>query len=381
MRHVFRCVAALQAKCDRRKLVRGFLSDRSACLFRPQLFGIEEDRPENIKLLRISQVFERQLSRSISSLPTVTSLLAIVSISRCARIIACAAARSVGSGSEGIATRQVQSDSSQKIALVPPRESIRHVSPGRLWPPGFLGHPPIDSGQKIRELCDADRHNTIRHRGPQKAPALKPLREQARTLPIVPDDFYQVTATASEDIEIARMRVPLQCLLNQKSKGSESAAHIGVAGREPNSYVARDRNHRRSSTSRTRAKAAASTFASTRTRRPPPRLISIRPLRPDVAGRDCGGSSDGGFAMAATGFGPAIRTAAKRGTTAAGASIARACRRQVKRRLAETPFRRATSETFAPGTSVSSTSRIFSSDDHRRRRSTPSRTSTRICRP
>ena len=109
------------------------------------------------------------------------------------------------------------------------------------------------------------------------------------------------------------------------------------------------------------------------------RSYCTRPLH--LTRRDCGGSSDGGFAMAATGFGPAIRTAAKRGTTAAGASIARACRRQVKRRLAETPFRRATSETFAPGTSVSSTSRIFSSDDHRRRRSTPSRTSTRICRP
>jgi hypothetical protein len=34
----------------------------------------------------------------------------------------------------------------------------------------------------------------------------------------------------------------------------------------------------------------------------------------------------------------------------------------VKRRLAEMPLRRPTSETFAPGTSVSSTSRIFSSD-------------------
>src|SRR5271163_4821187 len=124
------------------------------------------------------------------------------------------------------------------------------------------------------------------------------------------------------------MRVPLQCLLNQESKGSESAAHIGVAGRKPNSYVARDRNHRRSSTSRTRAKAAASTFASTRTRRPPPRLISISPLRPEVAGRNCGSSPDGGFGISATRSGPAIRTAAKRDTTAAGASIARACRRR-----------------------------------------------------
>jgi hypothetical protein len=53
--------------------------------------------------------------------------------------------------------------------------------------------------------------------------------------------------------------------------------------------------------------------------------------------------------------------AAKRGF--AGASIARDCRRQVKSRLAEMLLRRATSETFAPGTSVSSTNRVFSSDD------------------
>jgi hypothetical protein len=176
------------------------------------------------------------------------------------------------------------------------------------------------------------------------------------------------------------MRIALQCLLNQKRQGPESAAHIGVAGRKPNPYVARDRNHRRSSTSRTRAKAAASTFASTRTRRPPPRLISISPLRPEVAGRDWGRSSHDGFVISATGPGPAIRTAANRGAIVGGPPV-RACRRQVKTRLAEMPLRRATSDTFAPGTSVSSRIRIFSSDDHRRRRSTPPRTSTRIGRP
>ena len=96
----------------------------------------------------------------------------------------------VGSGSEGVVTSPIQPDSRQKIVPVPQRESIRHASPGGLRPPGFLGHPPIDSGQKIRQLCNADRHNTVRHRRPQKAPALKPLREQARTLSIVPNNFY-----------------------------------------------------------------------------------------------------------------------------------------------------------------------------------------------
>jgi hypothetical protein len=55
--------------------------------------------------------------------------------------------------------------------------------------------------------------------------------------------------------------------------------------------------------------------------------------------------------------------------------------RQVNTKLAEIPCRRATSETFAPGASVSSKMRALSSRDHRRRRSTPLRTSTRIARP
>src|SRR5450432_3626189 len=192
----------------------------------------------------------RSFNRSSSSRLTVTSLLAIVSNSRCARIIAWAAARSVGSGSEGVVTATIQPDSRQKIALASRRESIRHASSGRLWPPGFLRHPPIDSGQKIRELSNADRYNAVRHRRPQKAPALQPLREQAGTLSVMPDYFYQITATTSEDVEIARMRVPLQRLLDHERQGAESASHVGVAGRKPNPYVAVDRNHRRSSTSR-----------------------------------------------------------------------------------------------------------------------------------
>ena len=61
-------------------------------------------------------------SRSISSRPTVTSLCAIVSISRCATIIACAAPRSSGSGSEGVITGPIQQIRRQKSS------SIRSVS-------------------------------------------------------------------------------------------------------------------------------------------------------------------------------------------------------------------------------------------------------------
>jgi hypothetical protein len=70
-------------------------------------------------------------------------------------------------------------------------------------------------------------------------------------------------------------------------------------------------------------------------------------------------------------------TGAKRGVMSFLATV-RASRRQKNNRLGDTPWRRATATTFAPGVSVSAMIRIFSSSDQRRRRSTPPRTSTRI---
>jgi hypothetical protein len=140
---------------------------------------------------------------------------------------------------------------------------------------------------------------------------------------------------------------------------AEAASHIGVPGGEPYPYIAGARDHRRSSTSTTRASAAASTLASTGTRRPPPRLISISPLRPPAPARDCPLVAE----LAASADASAIRTAQKRGATGAVFGFARDCRRQVNTKLAERPCRRATSHTFAPGASVSSTMRALSSRD------------------
>ena len=56
----------------------------------------------------------------------------------------------------------------------------------------------------------------------------------------------------------------------------------------------------------------------------------------------------------------------------------RACRRQVKRREGAMPCRRATVQTDTPGSNVCATRRALSSNRHRRRRSGPPRTSTRI---
>jgi hypothetical protein len=100
----------------------------------------------------------------------------------------------------------------------------------------------------------------------------------------------------------------------------------------PYPHITRDRDRRRSSTSRTRASAAASTLASTRTRRPPPRLISINPVRTPPA-RGCSLVVEVGDSVDAS----AIRTAVKCGTTAAGTWLARDCRRLVNTKLAGIP--------------------------------------------
>jgi hypothetical protein len=60
------------------------------------------------------------------------------------------------------------------------------------------------------------------------------LRISTETINVKPTTKSQITATTSEGVEIARMRIPLQRLLNQESKTTESTPHIGVAGRKPN---------------------------------------------------------------------------------------------------------------------------------------------------
>ncbi|MGY3488025.1 hypothetical protein ACVW1C_005908 [Bradyrhizobium sp. USDA 4011] len=160
------------------------------------------------------------------------------------------------------------------------------------------------------------------------------------------------------------MRVPFQTLLNQTRKAREASAHIGMAGREPNPYIARY-GDRRSSTSRTRASASGSTCASTRMRRRLPRSISINPVRAAATERTRPSPAGKSFGVSSTSV-ATICTGAKEGTTC---SDVRACRRHVNTRLAATPLRRATSVTFAPGANVSSTIRALSSRDQRRRRS------------
>ncbi len=107
----------------------------------------------------------------------------------------------------------------------------------------------------------------------------------------------KLISSCFKDIEITSMRVAVQILLDQPREARESTSHVGMAGRKPNPNIAGDRNHRRSSTSRTRASASGSTCASTRIRRRLPRSISISPFRAVDNDRIRLSSSDCGFAL------------------------------------------------------------------------------------
>jgi hypothetical protein len=96
-----------------------------------------------------------------------------------------------------------------KIAIESALESKSHSSSCYLRTPGLLRHPPIDPFEKIGHLSGADRHHTIGDRGPDEATPFQSLCEQARALPIMPNYFDDVTATSSENKEIAAVWITL----------------------------------------------------------------------------------------------------------------------------------------------------------------------------
>jgi len=49
-----------------------------------------------------------------------------------------------------------------------------------------------------------------RQRWPQKAAALQPLREQTRTLAVMPNDLDHVAAAASKNEQITSVQIPRQ---------------------------------------------------------------------------------------------------------------------------------------------------------------------------
>ncbi len=116
------------------------------------------------------------------------------------------------------------------------------------------------------------------------------------------------------------------------SATGRAPARVGIAGHEPNPCTARDRDHRRSSTSRIRARDSVSTSLWTRRRRPPLRSIITRLIF--LRGRETGDNSGDAFGG---GTGRASTTSTGTSCGTAGADIWQSSLRQRKSRLSILP--------------------------------------------
>ena len=98
-------------------------------------------------------------------------------------------------------------------AWSPPVATLMSSSGART--PSSLGMAPVDALEQVAELGRGDRDHPVSGRGPQEAALLQPLREQAEALPVVPEAFDEVAATASENEQMAIVRIALERLLYQ----------------------------------------------------------------------------------------------------------------------------------------------------------------------
>ena len=115
------------------------------------------------------------------------------------------------------------------------------------------GISPVDPFQHISHsglLRSTPRHPTPR--GQDELSAVQALGSSDKTYAIMPKNLGEIAPTPAEDIEIAGMGL-LKALLEpgQSQAPCMRAAHIGVAGRDPDPDAARNRNHRRLRTSST----------------------------------------------------------------------------------------------------------------------------------
>src|SRR6266567_2989164 len=61
----------------------------------------------------------------------------------------------------------------------------------------------------------------------------------------MPQNLDQPTAAATEDKQMATVRIALERLLHQQRQAIKTLTHVGMAARQPNSRASRDRDHRR----------------------------------------------------------------------------------------------------------------------------------------
>src|SRR3982751_6563084 len=144
------------------------------------------------------------------------------------------------------------------------------------WCPCPLWAAPVDALQKHRHLRRCQRHCAGRGHRPDETPPVHPLRKQAESLTVEPQQFDQVAALATEREQRTGMWFLPEHLLHQYRQAIEALAHVGDAARQEYPRRCRLRDHR-FSTPITRDSASASTVPSTVSRTPEGSSMPICP--------------------------------------------------------------------------------------------------------
>src|SRR3984957_5688589 len=141
---------------------------------------------------------------------------------------------------------------------------------------------PVDAFEQHRELCAAQTDRSFIRLRPDEASAFETFGKEAQTVAIPPQHFHQIAAPAPENEHVAGVRILFEHRLSGGAQTSETAAHVGHAGSDPDARRRRQRDHRPSCSRMVRS-VAGSTGPSTRMRARPI-SIWIAPPTPGATG-------------------------------------------------------------------------------------------------
>src|SRR5215217_5318169 len=242
-------------------------------------------------------------------------------------------------------------------------------------PPHRLHTRPVEPVKQGGELHRGQAHHPVHHRRPAEGTLLQLLPDQDQTTRIPDQDLHPVRPLGTEDDHRARERILAQHLGGQRRQPMRALAEVHRPGRDQDPRTGGKGDHDRDAEARTARNTVvskpASIPAATRTTAPASRTSTAGAAAPSGAT----GDASGAVSMTSgtkRGEGSSVDAAARRAPPSRSA-----WRRQPNNCCGQSCQRRATSETVAPGRSVSATARAFSSADQRRRRPGPVNTPMR----
>src|SRR5215213_8408009 len=242
-------------------------------------------------------------------------------------------------------------------------------------PPHRLHTRPVEPVKQGGELHRGQAHYPVHHRRPAEGTLLQLLPDQDQTAVVPDQDLHPVRPLGAEDAHRARERILAQHLGGQRRQPMRALAEVHRPGRDQDPRTGGKGDHDRDAEARTARNTVvskpASIPAATRTTAPASRTSTAGAAAPSGAT----GDATGAVSMTSgtkRGEGSSVDAAARRAPPSRSA-----WRRQPNNCCGQSCQRRATSETVAPGRSVSATARAFSSADQRRRRPGPVNTSMR----